>query len=277
MSRLKDLTEAENTVIGCSAATVIAFGLQPLVYAKNARQQKLPLSLDPRMWFRGVGVAYVNELVQLGLQFPATGAMARRIPNDLAAAASAGAVVAVLASPLELIMIQQQRFGGSLLGTARNIALSHGVGPRGLFHGVGMCMSRDAIYVGGMLGATPLIQRQLSGSCDGGDSQSSEAVLASLAASMMGGAIAGLLSAPFDLIKTCQQGDLDRKRYGGVLETARALHRESGGNIARLFDGAGWRVANIALTAWFANECSIRLPKYILAITRGRTGDRGNG
>ena len=94
MSRLAELTEVENTILGCSVATLICFGLQPTLYAKNAAQQGLPLTLDPRVLYRGVGAALANEMVQLGLQFSATGAMARHIPNEIAAAAGAGAASA---------------------------------------------------------------------------------------------------------------------------------------------------------------------------------------
>ena len=41
---------------------------------------------------------------------------------------------------------------------------------------------------------------------------------------MLGGIFGALLSHPFDSIKTCMQGDLERKLYRGSIETARKLY-----------------------------------------------------
>ena len=48
-------------------------------------------------------------------------------------AASAGATSALVSSPAELIMIQQQRTGGSLSGEARRMVATYGL--RGLYRG----------------------------------------------------------------------------------------------------------------------------------------------
>ena len=138
-------------------------------------------------------------------------------------------------------------------------------------------MGRDAIYVGGMLGATPIVQRRLverRGLAEPALPVASttlepairvdtaaDAALTSLAASMLGGVIGALLSHPLDVVKTCMQGDLARATYGGSFEAMRALLRVGG--IARLYHGATWRTVNITATVWIANECSLRLPKHI--------------
>ena len=283
---LKDLTDAEQGAVGGIAAVIEALLLQPTTYAKNARQQGLALTLDPRVLYRGIGAALCNEVGQLGLQFGVTGALLRMsIPEDapqsvateLIAAAGAGALVAVLASPLELVIVQQQRFGGAMLATAYEVVCRHGAFGSGLFRGLGLAMGRDAIYVGGMLGATPIVRRWLMerrGLAEpalpvasttlepaGGVGTVADAALTSLAASMLGGVIGALLSHPFDVAKTCMQGDLARATYGGSFEAMRALLRDGG--IARLYHGATWRTVNITATVWIANECSLRLPKHI--------------
>ncbi len=295
---LGELTEPEQSAVGGIAAFIEAILLQPTIYAKNARQQGLPLTFDPRVLYRGIGAALCNEMGQLGLQFGVTGALTRLImPEDappsaaaeLGAAAGAGAVVALLASPLELVMIQQQRFGGSMAATAYEVIRRHGAFGSGLFRGLGLAMARDSIYVGGMLGATPIVHRRLveggglagpalpvasaleapaasSGAAPAGVAPPSmgsiaDAALTSLAASMLGGVIGALLSHPLDVAKTCMQGDLPRATYGGSFEALRTLLRDGG--VARLFHGATWRTINITATVWIANECSLRLPKYI--------------
>ena len=282
------LTDAENTTVGAVAATVETLVLQPTLYCKNAAAQGMPLTLDPRLLYRGLTASLLNEVGQLSLQFGVTGALKRLVPADsggageVAAAMSAGAVVALLASPIELIMIQQQRFGYGLFGTVSKVVAQHGV--RGLTRGLGMAMARDALYVGGMLGATPVCHRWLEtalastdgsgsgGSGGGGGGAGSGggggggAAVASLVAAMLGGFVGAVLSHPFDVIKTCMQGDLARARYGGAGDTARALL--SDGGWPRLLSGVAWRTVNICATVWIANECARRLPPYVTALTR---------
>ena len=245
--KLSDLSDTEQSAVGGAAAFIEGMLLQPTIYAKNARQQGLPLTLDPRVLYRGIGAALCNEMGQLGMQFGVTGALMRIISPDshgtpspaaeLGAAAAAGAVVAVLASPLELVMIQQQRFGGSMLSTGSGIIARHGFFGNGLYRGLGLAMARDAIYVGGMLGATPLVHRRLMQwkGVDEGDGanepsarSATDAALVSLAASMLGGVIGAVLSHPLDVAKTCMQGDLPAATYGGSFASLRTLVREGG-------------------------------------------------
>ena len=278
------LTETENALLGGVTAVTIAVTLQPTLYWKNARQQNLPLTLDPRLLYRGMGPQLANEIGQLGLAFGATSALKQALPatpsGELTAASAAGALVALFASPCELLMIQQQRHGTGVFETPLRVLRSHGLGIL-LGRGLGMAMARDAIYVGGMLGATPVCSDWLiaamgrsssRSSTSEGDSSSSSAVsagtaaLASLAASMLGGIIAAIPSHPLDVIKTCQQGDLEATTYKGPMQTAKALVKEGG--LWRLLNGVTWRTVNIVTTVWIANEMIQRLPPYVKAVTR---------
>ena len=56
-------------------------------------------------------------------------------------------------------MIQQQRFGGSMLGTPAKFVSEYGVSA--LSRGVTMTMGREAMFTMSMLGITPLIQQSL--------------------------------------------------------------------------------------------------------------------
>ena len=51
---------------------------------------------------------------------------------------------------------------------------------------------------------------------------------ASFYASMVGGVLAAVPSHPFDIIKTCQQGDMDQRLYSSAWRTARVLYEEEG-------------------------------------------------
>lgn len=266
---MQDLSEGENILLGGIAALTEGILLQPTLYWKNCLQQGLPLSMSPRMIYRGTGAALCNEVAQMCLQFGATGAIKARLSGyskavaDIGSAAAAGMLSAAVASPIELVMIQQQRVGGSLVGTPLRVLRENGAGSSGMLRGLGLAVMRDSIYVGGMLGLTPVMQAYLQESH--GMQQSS----ASLSASALGGIAGGVLSHPFDVVKTCMQGDLAQTKFGSTSSTFRTLLAEGRG---RFSNGMFWRTANITATVYIANECCLHLPKHIAACTRRSGG-----
>ncbi len=259
---MEDLSEPENAGLGVFTAVVETSLLQPTLYWKNARQQRLPITLDPRIVYRGIGASLVNEAGQMALQFSLSGRL-KELLSDVPAAALGGLLAAAFASPVELVMIQQQRFGGSLLSTPLKIVQSHGVFGAGLFRGLGCAALRDAIYVGGMLGVAPAAQRSMTERGSVGD------LWAAVGGSILGGLVGGIVSHPFDVVKTCKQGDLAQARYGGVFDAARALHAQGGA--ARFFDGCFWRTVNITATVLVATACCAVLPPLIKARRKGDT------
>jgi hypothetical protein len=268
-----DLNDTENVAIGAASAVLVVASLQPTIYLKNAAAQGLPLTMNPRVLYRGVGVNLVNEMGQLSAQFGVTGSFKKHFPKtpagELGAAASAGALVALYVSPCELLMVQQQKYGGSLFSTGVKLFNTFGVA-YSLGRGLQCAMVRDGIMVCGMLGATPVIQDQLQRRETFGKDN---AAANSLAASMLGGIFGALLSHPFDVLNTCVKGDLEQKLYKGVGDTARALFKEGG--VRRFFGGGLWRTINITCTVWIANECALRMPEHVKPITRGMFGMTG--
>ena len=93
---------------------------------------------------------------------------------------------------------------------------------------------------------------------------------AAVGGSILGGLVGGIVSHPFDVVKTCMQGDLAQARYGGVFDAARALHAQGGA--ARFFDGCFWRTVNITATVLVATACCAVLPPLIKA--RRKDADR---
>jgi len=265
---MESLTEAENVILGVSVAVFEGVLLQPTLFWKNAMAQGLPLTLDPRKLYRGIGASLANEAGQMSIQFGVTGVLKGHLQSSdtdgsagwlsVGAAAIGGMVAAVFASPVELVMIQQQRFGGGLVGTPLRIGRQFGLG--GLARGLGPAISRDAVYVGGMLGITPVMQQHLE------QAHGQSAAVASLQASAIGGVVGGMLSHPFDVLKTCMQGDLERKTYGSLSSTFHTL--VASGGLPRLMHGATWRTINITATVYIANECCSLLPPYITRLTR---------
>ena len=269
------LDETENFALGTGVAVFEGLLLQPTMYWKNARQQGMPFTLDPRLLYRGLGAALSNEVAQVALQFTAVGRLKSILGDgvgEMGAAAAGGAIVALVASPIELVMIQQQRHGGTLLGTPMRIIRERGLFGGGLMRGLGYAMQRDALYVGGMLGAAPVAQRWFAAHYfaqkGGGDSGG---VGAALAGSVVGALAGATLSHPFDVVKTCMQGDIERKTYGANLPSARLLFRDGG--IGRFFQGVGWRGFNILVTVYIATEACERLPRHVRRLFRGPSSE----
>mmetsp|Transcript_90650 Transcript_90650/g.255962 ORF Transcript_90650/g.255962 Transcript_90650/m.255962 type:complete len:267 (-) Transcript_90650:182-982(-) len=255
---MQNLSEGENMLLGGSAAFVEAIILQPTIYWKNAAQQGLPFTLDPKVVYRGLGAALSNEMGQMALQFGTTGCIKRLVAGEQNAELSrgkeflsallGGAVAAPYAQLAEVTMIQQQRHGGTLFGTALRIFRERGI-PGGLFRGLISLTGRDAIYVGGLLGITPILQDTLV------ERYRMNQSLAGLTASCAGGLFAGVITTPMDAISTCMKGDLERKQYGGFIDT---LQQRAAGGVKHLFGGVFWRSVNIIGTIAIANECRVR-------------------
>lgn len=271
---MEDLNQGENAALGVTTALIEGAILQPTMYWKVMRQQGLPLSVNPMRMYRGFGAALFNEMGQMALQFPLTGlfkgilrdqgegseADGKIGANDLIGAMGGGAVTAIFASPVELVMIQQQTVGGTLFGTPIRVLREHGIGNAGFFRGLALASVRDSIYVGGMLGVAPLASQYFQ------QKHGMTNLPATLAGSALGGIMGGVLSHPFDVVKTCMQGDMGQTKYTSATATLATLLKESGPR--RLADGMFWRTFNITATVYIANECCARLPPYVTAFTR---------
>ena len=103
------------------------------------------------------------------------------VSNTFLSAILGGVITATFSCPVELVMIQQQKHSGSLIGTPIRIAKQFGLTSNGLFRGLSLTMTRDGIYVAGMLGVTPLVQQYLM------DNQQMSIGSSSFVASVVGG------------------------------------------------------------------------------------------
>ena len=210
----KDLTERQNILLGVCAALAESIILQPTLYFKNAKARGLPFTLNPAIVYRGTGASIINECQMMAVQFGMTSAIQKfvcannrifQFSSTLSECLSAmigGMLSAFLASPVELVMIQQQIYGKSIVRTVSSIAATNGVfSKRGLMRGLLPTIFRDGIYVTGLLGVTPRLQEHLM------TEHHYSASTAGFYASMVGGIAAALPSHPFDLVKTIMQGD----------------------------------------------------------------------
>ena len=94
---------------------------------------------------------------------------------------------------------------------------------------------------------TPVLQNQICNSYP--DMSKTQA---GAYASTVGGVIGGVMSCPFDAVKTCMQGDVARAEYGGFASTVSTLASRGVGS---LFGGVMWRTINITFTILITNEC----------------------
>ena len=254
---MQNLSNTENTLLGMVTATGVAFALQPTLYYKNAAQQGLEWQLfaHPKLLYRGMSASMMAQVGELGLQFLLTGYVKKLIVGDeirremtdlevMSSALLGGALASFYVSPAELIMIQQQNFGGSLAQTLGRVV---GQSPFSLYRGFPAAAMRDGSWTLSLFGLTPIVQEAIEDRFVGINMS-----VAGLAASLATGTACGIVTCPFDVVKTSQQGDIDKKLYRGFFQT---MYRQR----FRLFSGVTWRIANVVGTIVIANEFRMRV------------------
>ena len=185
----------------------------PFLSWKNTVQQGLPISFNPAVVYRGLPMACLNLGGTTAVQFGTTGFFTKQLAASVGTgdmATVGGAFLGGLASGIpcsiwELCMIQQQRFGGSLLSTPATFIKEFGFGS--LTRGFTTTMGRESMFTMAMLGITPLIQTKLV------ENSGMEKNSALAAGALTGACFAGTITHPMDTIKTCMQGDLGRVKY----------------------------------------------------------------
>jgi hypothetical protein len=162
-----NLNEVQNASVGAMVGTIEVLMLQPFNYAKNMVQQQQPISMNPLVMYRGVGANCVNMGSCTMIQFAVGGKLksivvgedaTRKLKpqEEMLCGMAAGTVSATVGSPLELIMIQQQRKGGSTLATFNSIA-----NPSNFFRGFVGAAVREALWTCGYLSIPPIVRNYL--------------------------------------------------------------------------------------------------------------------
>ena len=229
--------------------------LQPLLYWKNTVQQGLPISFNPMVMYRGITVSVTNMAVLTGLQFPLTGAVGSMITGGVdrpmnktetvAASCAGGAISGFVCAPMELVMIQQQRFGSSMAGAASRI-----IGERGvldLWRGLITSCGREGIFTAGYLGMGPVFSQTLK------ESYGMDNKTGNFFGAIGAGIISAAVSHPLDTIKTCMQGDIERQKYKGLTDTYRQLMAEGG--VAAFYRGGLIRTGRMICAVWIIGQC----------------------
>lgn len=252
-----NLTEFQNATVGMTVGVIEVLLLQPFNYCKNMIQQGQPLSADPRKLYRGVGANAVNMGSCTMIQFSVGGSIKKAISPDgsrlrpieeMGTGVAAGVVSAIVGSPLELVMIQQQRKGGNFAERIRGIL----VVPSNVFRGFCGAAVREGLWTCGYFSIPPIVRRQLRETYpDRFDTDNK----ARIPAALLGGLFACYLTHPFDTVKTCMQGDIERATYGTFAETARVISKDG---FTAFYRGATFRYGRMV--------CAVFMMDYLQAL-----------
>ena len=128
-------------------------------------QQQRPIQLNPAVMYRGVGANCVNMGSCTMTQFAVGGKLKNLVTageatsrhltlaEEMSCGVVAGATSGLIGSPLELIMIQQQRKGGGTVETIKNIIKN----PPDVYRGFMGAAIREALWTCGYLSIPPVV------------------------------------------------------------------------------------------------------------------------
>jgi len=259
-----NLTEGENAILGAAAGVIEVTMLQSMNYWKNASQQGLPWSWSPKVLYRGYSANVLNMGGVTCFQFVANGWVSKMMTGGVARPMSpseqiqagfvAGAASAFVCGPLELVMIQQQRKGGSILQT-----FTRSVSNGSILRGIIPTSGREGIYTAGYMGVVPSIRNYLKQNHPETIGKTDDR--ARIVGSVVGGFLASSLSHALDTTKTCMQGDVERKQYGNIRQTFAAIHKERG--FAGFFRGLGWRMGRQICAIFIMDKTRVTVAPYL--------------
>jgi solute carrier family 25 (mitochondrial 2-oxodicarboxylate transporter), member 21 len=208
-------------------------------------------------WFRGVTAAAAPLGPITALQVAVNGAIERAVtgcdrgptdPERVGVAMAAGAASSVLYSPVDLVVIQQQKLGLDSPGaTISAIVKEHGAA--GMMRGFWSCVGREAIYTAGYLGLAPIAKDYLTSNVE---YFKSNELAASIVGSSIGGTVAAVLTHPVDTSKTCAQSDIAGVKYPNARTALGMVYKEGG--IKALYGGGLARTARLCGAFFIINN-----------------------
>ena len=220
----------------------------PLITFKICVQSGKPLPQTIGGWYRGVFAAAAPLAPITACQVAVNGAIERAVtggdrgPSDLeriGIAMCAGGISSVLYSPVDLVVIQQQKLGlNSPFATVSAVTSTHG--QAAIMRGFSACVVREAIYTAGYLGLAPIAKEYLVANHD---HFKKNELHASIVGSCVGGTVAAVLTHPVDTAKTCVQSDLAGTTYPNARTALGKVYAKGG--ITALYGGGMARTARL--------------------------------
>ena len=235
---------------------------QPIVYWKNSVQQRKKIKWrHPSVWYRGYSVNAGSMAPITAIQMGANSVLASMLKEEgeeeisdnkrIFVSGLAGMISALVSSPAELAMIQQQNNGKGLHATVAEIFKS---GRSTIFRGLIPTAIRDGMFTAGYITVAPLVQREiqevLRNQFDGElDEKFDTEFAASIAAGAITGAGVAISTQPWDMIKTTMQS---KQGDATIRETIRSLYQEGG--VVHFWRGGIGRGTRIVLAITLMNE-----------------------
>mmetsp|Transcript_60299 Transcript_60299/g.73881 ORF Transcript_60299/g.73881 Transcript_60299/m.73881 type:complete len:251 (-) Transcript_60299:34-786(-) len=239
----------------------------PLITWKICVQEGRPYPTVLREWYRGVFInagslspitavqCYANSLfINAIYTFKGSNHKLTDI-QMLSCSAAAGCVSALIYGPVDLMVIQQQKFQASLSATFNIIREKYGA--MRIYRGVTSTMVRESIYTMGYLGVAPVVQKRLNNT---NPWFLDNPIRASVLSAMIGGTFAAILTHPVDTAKTCVQSDLVGDKYPTARWTG--VHLYKNGGLPVLFKGVVPRTLRLCGACFVISQVREVLTKF---------------
>jgi Mitochondrial carrier protein len=183
----------------------------PLWVTKTRIQQNYPLSIHPKILYKGFSVNACNEMliatsqiyVSMSIEEILVSQNVNSITRKIVSGLIGGGISTLITTPAELVMTIQHRDNVSSVRVVENIISKYGV-KRLFVGGIGTAF-RESFFVAGYYSIVPLLKPVFIHRLNTGD----------LGAALLSGVVAGgtsaILSQPWDTIKTEQQARVDKE------------------------------------------------------------------
>ena len=233
------LSGTEDVALGALSGVIQILCIMPVLTWKFCSQTGQPYPMELAGWYRGVAVQAGSVAPITALQFLCNGAIGKMLSGAsplsselkreltsferLLAGLGAGIVSACIYTPVDLLTVQQQKMGLSLMGAVQYIVSE--AGPEQLWRGILATSAREGIFAAGMFGLTPIISEILAKNLP---RFKKNVVMANIMSACAAGVTAALLTHPMDTIKSCLQSDLFGTTYNNIVRTMTLIVKNSG-------------------------------------------------
>ncbi|KAL3684991.1 hypothetical protein R1sor_003013 [Riccia sorocarpa] len=253
----RELNSVESAAVGALSGVIEVLLQQPSVSIKNAIQDRKPVSLNPRVLYRGLFVNAGSIAPVSAIQFGVNAFLEGKLSNEPTSlqkgmiAGAAGMVSGFASSPAELVMIQQQRTGLSIMKQIQTVSKKYG--PLAFFRGLPPTVVREGFFTAAYLGANPMLQEKFHAA----ERFKSQPTMATVLAAVLSGSISTFVTHPFDTVKTRMQANLGPQEYRSVASTAKMLLKEGG--LRSFYCGFLPRLQRIICAVFILGEAKTRL------------------